>query len=319
MTATRLLLLAALAAPLALSALAADDAAFHAAVDPLFKNVCAGCHNPQLSSGGMNIQVFLDPQSLTKNRDGWEIILQRLRAGEMPPQGIPKPPAEKVDALTTYIQSRLDDLDKSVKPDPGAVVAHRLNRYEYRNTIRDLLAVDFQADKNFPTDDSGYGFDNIGSVLTVSPLLMSKYIAAAQRIAARAMGLDPLPKPIEVERSGRNKAITRLDRSTVETTFRVDFDGDYNVRFGLQGERPGRCQARNLGLLDRWQVWRRACQSKPSRPSSSTSILIPKNTCACILPKASTPSAPASSTTISSALSPRPICTTVRRTSLSIR
>ncbi len=60
-----------------------------------FKNVCAGCHNPQLSSGGMNIQVFLDPQSLTKNRDGWEIILQKLRAGEMPPKGIPKPPAEK--------------------------------------------------------------------------------------------------------------------------------------------------------------------------------------------------------------------------------
>ena len=88
MTATRLPLLAALAASFAPSAPAADDAAFHAAVDPLFKNVCAGCHNPKLSSGGMNIQVFLDPQSLVKNRDGWEIILQRLRAGEMPPQGI---------------------------------------------------------------------------------------------------------------------------------------------------------------------------------------------------------------------------------------
>ncbi|MGA7236542.1 MAG: DUF1592 domain-containing protein [Bryobacteraceae bacterium] len=263
MTALRFLLLVGLTASLAP---AADDAAFHAAVDPLFKNVCAGCHNPQLSSGGMNIQVFLDPQSLTKNRDGWEVILQRLRAGEMPPPGIPKPPAEKVTALTGYIQARLDDLDKAVKADPGTVVAHRLNRYEYRNTVRDLLAVDFQADKNFPTDDSGYGFDNIGSVLTVSPLLMSKYIAAAQRISARAMALDPLPKPIEIERSGRNKAITRLDRSTVETTFRVDFDGEYNIRFGLQGERPADAKPVTLAFwIDGKLAQSMSVETKPSK------------------------------------------------------
>ena len=131
-------------------AFAADDAAFHAAVDPVFKNVCAGCHNPQVSSGGMNIQVFLDPQSLTKDRDGWEIILQKLRAGEMPPKGIPKPPAEKMDALTGYVQSRLDEMDNAVKADPGTVVAHRLNRYEYSNTVRDMLAVSSRPTRVFP-------------------------------------------------------------------------------------------------------------------------------------------------------------------------
>jgi Protein of unknown function (DUF1592)/Protein of unknown function (DUF1588)/Protein of unknown function (DUF1587)/Protein of unknown function (DUF1585)/Protein of unknown function (DUF1595)/Cytochrome C oxidase, cbb3-type, subunit III len=244
----------------------ADDAAFHAAVDPVFKNVCAGCHNSQLSSGGMNIQVFLDPLSLTKNRDGWEIILQKLRSGEMPPRGMPKLPAEKVEALTGYVQTRLDDLDKAVKPDPGTVVAHRLNRYEYRNTIRDLLDVDFQADKTFPTDDSGYGFDNIGSVLTVSPLLMSKYIAAAQRIASRAMGIDPLPKPVEIERSSRTKAITKLDRSTVETTFRVDFDGDYTVRFGLQGERAADAKPVTLAFwIDGKLAQSKSIETKPSK------------------------------------------------------
>ncbi len=255
-----------LGATLALSAFAADDAAFHTAVDPVFKNVCAGCHNPQLSSGGMNIQVFLDPQSLTKNRDGWEIILQKIRTGEMPPKGIPKPPAEKLDALTSYIQSRFDEMDSAVKADPGTVVAHRLNRYEYSNTIRDLLAVEFQAEKTFPTDDSGYGFDNIGTVLTVSPLLMSKYMNAAQRIATRAMGTEPLPKPIEIERSGRNKAITRLDRSTVETTFRVDFDGDYNIRFGLQGERPADAKPVTLALwIDGKLVQSMSVETKPSK------------------------------------------------------
>jgi hypothetical protein len=251
---------------LAVSAFAADDAAFHSVVDPVFKNVCSGCHNSSLSSGGMNIQVFLDPISLTRNRDGWEIILQKLRSGEMPPKGIPKPPAEKVDALVSAIQARLDEIDNSAKPDPGTVVAHRLNRYEYRNTIRDLLAVDFQADKNFPTDDSGYGFDNIGSVLTVSPLLMSKYIAAAQRIAARAMGADPLPKPVEIERSNRTRAITRIDRSTIETSFRIDFDGDYNIRFGLQGERPPDAKPVTLALwVDGQLVHSMSVETKPSK------------------------------------------------------
>jgi len=250
----------------ALSASAADDAAFHAAVDPVFKNVCFGCHNQSLSSGGMNIQVFLDPESLTKNRDGWEIILQKMRAGEMPPKGIPKPPAETVDALVKSVQARLDAIDKSARPDPGTVVAHRLNRYEYRNTIRDLLAVDFQADKNFPTDDSGYGFDNIGSVLTVSPLLMSKYMSAAQRIASRAIGAEPLPKPVEIERSNRTRAITRLDRSTIETSFRVDFDGDYNIRFGLQGERPPDAKPVTLALwIDGPLVHSMSVETKPSK------------------------------------------------------
>ncbi|HEX3876665.1 MAG TPA: DUF1592 domain-containing protein [Bryobacteraceae bacterium] len=262
-----LLRLAGLAALISVPLSAADDTAYHAAVDPVFKNTCFGCHNPQLSSGGMNIQVFLDPQSLTKNRDGWEIILQKLRTGEMPPQGIPKPPAEKVHALTSYIQAHFDDLDRAIKPDPGTVVAHRLNRVEYRNTIRDLLGVEFQADKSFPTDDSGFGFDNIGSVLTVSPLLMSKYIAAAGRISARALGSDPLPKkPIEIERSNRTRSITRLDRSTVETTFRVDFDGDYDLRFGLPGERAADAKPVTLALwMDGNLIHKMSVETKPSK------------------------------------------------------
>src|SRR5580658_6654137 len=139
----------------------ATDPAFRAAVEPVFRGVCLGCHNQQLASGGMNIQPFLDSKSLTESRDGWDVILQKLRANEMPPAGVPKP--AKLDALIAYIQGRLDEIDKNTKADPGRVVAHRLNRYEYSNTVRDLLAVDYQADKSFPTDDSGYGFDNIGS------------------------------------------------------------------------------------------------------------------------------------------------------------
>jgi hypothetical protein len=155
----------------------------------------------------------------------------------MPPKGIPRPPQEKVTAFTNFVHGEFDKADALMKPDPGRVTAHRLNRNEYKNTIRDLLAVDFRADKDFPTDDSGYGFDNIGDILTISPVLMEKYMNAAETIASRAMGADPLPKkPLEATYD-KSRGIRRLDFSTVEASHRVDFDGEYTVRFGFPGER----------------------------------------------------------------------------------
>ena len=99
--------------------------------------------------------------------------------------------------MIDYLERTFAALDKDVKPDPGRVTARHLNRTEYRNTIRDLLGVDFQTLNEFPVDDSGDGFDNIGDVLSVSPLLAEKYLAAAERISARALGLVKLPeKPL---------------------------------------------------------------------------------------------------------------------------
>ncbi len=98
--------------------------------------------------------------------------------------------------------------------------------------------MDYRADKDFPTDDSGYGFDNIADILTISPVLMDKYMTAAETIASRALGADPLPKkPIEVPYDKAHPGLRRLDFSTVEVSHRVDFDGEYTVRFGFPGER----------------------------------------------------------------------------------
>ena len=133
---------------------------------------------------------------------------------------------------------------RCVKPDPGRVTARRLNRAEYTNTIRDLLAVDFRADKNFPTDDSGEGFDNIGDILTVSPVLMEKYLSRRRPDRrARRSPRSRCPKPIEVEYSLRFKNLRRLDPSNVEATHRVDFDAEYDLRIGLPGERADGRQA----------------------------------------------------------------------------
>src|SRR6266542_2093892 len=100
----------------------------------------------------------------------------------MPPKGLPRPDAAQQKAAVAYIQSELDRLARARKPDPGRVTAHRLNRFEYTNTIHDLLGVNFTPADDFPVDDAGYGFDNIGDVLTVSPVLMEKYLAAAEKI-----------------------------------------------------------------------------------------------------------------------------------------
>ena len=154
----------------------------------------------------------------------------------------------EIKTLITFLETEFARADAAMKPDPGRVTARRLNRAEYTNTIRDLLAIDFRADRNFPTDDSGEGFDNIGDILTVSPVLMEKYLSAAGRIAERAIAAEPLPKPIEVEYSLRLKNLRRLDPSNVEATHRFDFDADYDLQIGLPGQRAKDAPPVTLGL-----------------------------------------------------------------------
>src|SRR4051795_9404689 len=187
---------------------------FENTVQPVFTKTCTPCHNAQVTSAGLNIAGFTKVSSLTSDRSGWDRILDKLRAGEMPPKPMPRP--KELDAVIQFLQGEFDKADRNTKPDPGRVTARRLNRSEYTNTIRDLLAVDFRAERSFPADDLGDGFDNIGDVLTISPVLMEKYLSTAGRIAARAVAADPLPKPLEVQYHNKDKKIRRVDYSTIE-------------------------------------------------------------------------------------------------------
>jgi hypothetical protein len=243
---------------------AADVPTFEKTVAPLLSRTCSPCHSEALASGGVDIAPFTQPASLTKSREGWDIILRKLRAGEMPPKGVPRPP--EMDSVVQFLTAEFERADRGVKPDPGRVTARRLNRSEYTNTIRDLLAVEFQAEKSFPTDDLGNGFDNIGDVLTISPVLMERYMKAAARIASRAVGADPLPKPLEAQYANKDKKIRRVDFSTIEANARIEFDGEYVIRFGLPGERAADAKPVVLSLwMDGKPLHAMPVETKPSK------------------------------------------------------
>ena len=246
---------------------AAPPAGFDTAVKPILTKSCLPCHNERLASGSLNLQGLTTHASILQHRDEWERVLQKIRTGEMPPKGIPRPPSAQVDALMGFVKEEFARADKNVRPDPGRVTARRLNRAEYTNTIRDLLGVDFRADKEFPTDDSGHGFDNIGDVLTISPVLMEKYVDAADRIAARAIGATPLPKkPLEFEYHTKNRTVRRLNFSTIEATHRVDWDGEYRVIIGLPGQRSEDAAPVTLGFwMDGKLLHSQQVETKPSK------------------------------------------------------
>ena len=242
-------------------------ASFERDIQPLLANNCTACHNDQLASGGLDLAKFSTASSIIQHRDGWERIVQKVRTGEMPPEGLPRLPVAQIETLVKFVQGEFEKADRNVKPDPGRVTARRLNRNEYSNTIRDLLAVDFRAERDFPTDDSGHGFDNMSDVLTISPVLMEKYIAAAERIASRAIGADPLPKkPVEAEYHIKHKTIRRVDASTIEATHRLDWDGEYIVRIGLPGERGQDAKPVTLGFWMNGKLLQTSLvETKPSK------------------------------------------------------
>jgi hypothetical protein len=165
---------------------------YEATVRPFLRDTCAPCHNGKLASGDLNIEELasVDAAASLKDRGKWENMVRRMRAGEMPPSGAKRPAQAQVEAVTGWVESEFARIDQEVPADPGHVSAHRLNRFEYNNTVRDLLGIDFRPANDFPTDPYGYGFDNIGDALSISPVLTEKYLAAAEHLAALAIPDD---------------------------------------------------------------------------------------------------------------------------------
>jgi len=166
---------------------------FKSAVEPFVSKYCADCHLNGTAEAGVDLSKFNDSAVILRERLMWERVVEVLSNGTMPPkEQSERPSGEEVQQIVKSLQGYYEYSDRHVKPDPGRITMRRLNRVEYRNTVRDLFGIDFDPTEEFPSDDIGHGFDNIGDVLSLSPVLMERYLKAAESIATRAI-VDKAP------------------------------------------------------------------------------------------------------------------------------
>ena len=199
---------------------------------------CIACHNEKLKTGGLALDK-LDVDHLGDAAPTWEKVVRKLRTGAMPPVGLPKPDQPTYDGLISYLETSLDRA-AAAHPNPGRATLHRLNRTEYGNAIRDLLALDIDASAMLPTDDASFGFDNIGDVLTVSPALLERYMSAAGKISRLAVG-DPKTSPIvdtyrvraDVTQNDHIEGLPLGTRGGVLIHHNFPLDGEYVIKVKL--------------------------------------------------------------------------------------
>jgi hypothetical protein len=236
---------------LVLASAPARAADFEQDVKPLLERSCYACHNSALKNADLNLMSFETEAHVLADAKTWEKVVEKTRTRQMPPAPFPPLTDEEVRQITGWIEAAFARQDEAQAPDPGRVTARRLNRTEYDNTVRDLLGVTLRPALDFPQDDSGYGFDNNGDVLSLSPALMERYVNAAERVARAALFGVRAPKPSLVKLESVRARIepttvvpaeydtTGLTmRNAVHATFFAPVTGEYVVRAILGGERP---------------------------------------------------------------------------------
>ena len=193
---------------------------------PFFAEYCFSCHGKEKKKAGVNLEVFGDNTVILADRKVWETVLDMLESREMPPEKKPQPSEEQRQSIIQFIDSELAKLDCNGPINPGKVTLRRLNRNEYNNTIRDLVGIDFKPAADFPSDEVGYGFDNIGDVLSLPPILMEKYLAAAEQIVTRAIVAD----------SSWNSLVKRIEAETLPSTANGGIFEDRALSLDTEGE-----------------------------------------------------------------------------------
>jgi hypothetical protein len=219
---------------------------FDSQIQPILEDYCYACHGNGFKKGAIVLDGFASNQARLRDHDLWWRVLKNVRAGIMPPAGKPRPADHERRMLEDWIKYAALELDPK-RPDPGRVTVRRLNRVEYRNTVRDLMGVDFDTAYEFPPDDTGHGFDNIGAVLTISPLLLEKCVAAARAVVSQSVPTTWQVVPEQVipgrrfrgagvalpaAKSGRNDGALSLsyyEPATVSTVFQAEDAGRYQL------------------------------------------------------------------------------------------
>ena len=203
---------------------------------------CASCHNARVKTSATAGGVILsdvDLAAVTKDPVLWEKVIRKLRTGAMPPAGMPRPETAAHDALVAYLETTLDR-EAAAHPNPGRSGPHRLNRAEYANAIRDLLALDVDTATLLPPDDSAEGFDNIADVLGASPALLERYLSAAAKISALAVGSSSITAEQETYRvrgdasqTDQNDELPPGTRGGLLASHFFPLDGEYTFKVKL--------------------------------------------------------------------------------------
>jgi mono/diheme cytochrome c family protein len=204
---------------------------FQSQIQPLLKRFCYECHGDGASAADLALDAFPTLADIRKATPTWAKVIRHARTQTMPPPDAERQPTQaEREALVDGLTRELYNLDPK-NPDPGPMVVRRLNHAEYRNTVRDLTGVSFDPTHIFPQDDTGYGFDNIGDVLTLPPMLVEKYLAAADKILDQAI---PTERPEPVQRrltpADPPRTLTSKDEDSVSLPVTVQTPGEYSIR-----------------------------------------------------------------------------------------
>jgi Protein of unknown function (DUF1592)/Protein of unknown function (DUF1588)/Protein of unknown function (DUF1587)/Protein of unknown function (DUF1585)/Protein of unknown function (DUF1595)/Planctomycete cytochrome C len=223
---------------------------------PFVEKHCVSCHNAQKKKADLILTAYRDELSVVKNRTVWQAVAKMVHAGEMPPESRPRPAAADMERFDKAIAAIFERADHGAKRDPGHVTIRRLNRSEYNNTIHDLIGVDFQPAEDFPSDDVGYGFDNIGDVLSLSPVHMERYLTAAESIVQRAVLLEA-PKPpqhpaaanfLSPRARGEPNVRSLSTKDSLYFVYRITDPGEYIFRVRAYGQ-PANNEAPKIALF----------------------------------------------------------------------
>jgi hypothetical protein len=228
---------------------------------------CAGCHNSSVRSGGIDLKALQSAKTFEEDRETWERIAEKLKTGQMPPPGLPRPPAAATVSVVNWLNAEFMRQDRLIQPEAGLVTARRLNRAEYNNTIRDLLGIDIRPADSFPADTAAYGFDNNSDALNLPPALLEKYVDAAERAVRTALFGPERYKPSVVHysapvrlndsrgRSSLPKDLLHYDLTGLSTLHSAHFlhrfpvDAEYSFRLVLNGHRPNQSEPAHPALF----------------------------------------------------------------------